>query len=49
MNSANGTFVNNQKVKDVQLEAGDRINLGQTTLVFSLGRGEASSSGPSSS
>src|SRR5215213_5219164 len=39
--SANGTFVNNQKVKQAPLHAGDRVVIGQTTLVFSTGRGEA--------
>jgi signal transduction histidine kinase len=38
--SANGTFVNNQKVKEVLLQPGDQIHIGQTTLVYSLGRGE---------
>ncbi len=38
--SANGTFVNNQKIKEVLLQPGDQILIGQTTLVFSLGRGE---------
>lgn len=39
--SANGSFVNNQKVKQAPLHAGDRVVIGQTTLVFSTGRGEA--------
>lgn len=39
--SANGTFVNNQKITEVVLQAGDQIVIGQTTLVFSLGRGES--------
>jgi signal transduction histidine kinase/pSer/pThr/pTyr-binding forkhead associated (FHA) protein len=40
--SANGTFVNNQRVKEVVLQPGDHINIGQSTLVFSAaGRGEA--------
>jgi signal transduction histidine kinase/pSer/pThr/pTyr-binding forkhead associated (FHA) protein len=39
--SANGTFVNNQRIHDtVLLQAGDRIQIGQTTLIFSTGRGE---------
>jgi signal transduction histidine kinase/pSer/pThr/pTyr-binding forkhead associated (FHA) protein len=39
--SANGTFVNEKIVKDVQLNAGDRIQIGQTILVYGIGRGEA--------
>jgi signal transduction histidine kinase len=38
--SANGTFVNNQAIRDVQLEAGDQIHIGQTVLVYSVGRTE---------
>ncbi len=39
--SANGTFVNNQRVGEpVVLQAGDRIQIGQTTLVYSTGRPE---------
>ena len=38
--SANGTFVNNQGVKDVLLQPGDQIRIGQTVLVFSAGRSE---------
>lgn len=36
--SANGTFVNNQKIKQATLQPGDQILIGQTTLVFSTGR-----------
>jgi len=36
--SANGTFVNEQPVKDVPLQAGDRVQIGQTILVYSAGR-----------
>jgi signal transduction histidine kinase len=36
--SANGTFVNNQGVKDVLLQPGDQVRIGQTVLVFSAGR-----------
>lgn len=36
--SANGTFVNNVKVDDVLLQAGDRVQIGQTILVYSSGR-----------
>lgn len=39
--SANGTFVNNQGVKDVLLQPGDQVRIGQTVLVFSAGRTEA--------
>jgi signal transduction histidine kinase len=38
--SANGTFVNNERVQEVFLETGDHIQIGQTTLVYSTGRGE---------
>ncbi len=38
--SANGTFVNNQKVQEALLQAGDQVVFGQTTLVYSTGRGE---------
>jgi signal transduction histidine kinase/pSer/pThr/pTyr-binding forkhead associated (FHA) protein len=38
--SANGTFVNNKKIQESALEAGDQIHVGQTTLVFSMGRGD---------
>ena len=38
--SANGTFVNNQGVKDVLLQPGDQVRIGQTVLVFSAGRTE---------
>jgi len=33
--SANGTFVNNQSIRDVLLLAGDQIQIGQTILVYS--------------
>jgi signal transduction histidine kinase/pSer/pThr/pTyr-binding forkhead associated (FHA) protein len=39
--SANGTFVNNQRVTETVLHAGDHIHIGQTTLVYSAGRGES--------
>ncbi len=39
--SANGTFVNNQSIRDVQLQAGDQIQIGQSVLVYSVGRGDA--------
>jgi signal transduction histidine kinase/pSer/pThr/pTyr-binding forkhead associated (FHA) protein len=39
--SANGTFVNNQQVKDVVLHPGDHIQIGQSLMVYSGGRPEA--------
>jgi signal transduction histidine kinase/pSer/pThr/pTyr-binding forkhead associated (FHA) protein len=39
--SANGTFVNNQSVRDVLLQPGDHIQIGQTVLVYTLDRGES--------
>lgn len=36
--SANGTYVNNQQVRDVELRSGDHIRIGQSILVFSAGR-----------
>jgi nitrogen-specific signal transduction histidine kinase len=36
--SANGTFVNNQSIRDVLLRPGDQVRVGQTVLVFSAGR-----------
>jgi pSer/pThr/pTyr-binding forkhead associated (FHA) protein len=38
--SANGSFVNNQSVKDVLLRPGDQVQIGQTLLVYSAGPGE---------
>ncbi len=35
--SANGTFVNNQPVRDVLLQPGDQIQIGQTVFVYSAG------------
>jgi signal transduction histidine kinase/pSer/pThr/pTyr-binding forkhead associated (FHA) protein len=43
--SANGTFVNNQKVEQAELHPGDHILIGQTVLVFSAGGGEADEAG----
>jgi signal transduction histidine kinase len=37
--SANGTFVNNQQVKEAVLRPGDNIQIGQTVLFYSSGRG----------
>jgi signal transduction histidine kinase len=34
--SANGTFVNNEKVTDTLLQPGDQIAIGQSVLVFSI-------------
>jgi signal transduction histidine kinase/pSer/pThr/pTyr-binding forkhead associated (FHA) protein len=40
--SANGTFVNGQRIQDARfLEPGDRIQIGQTILVYSAGPTEA--------
>ncbi len=44
--SANGSFVNGQAIKDVLLQPGDRVQIGQSVLVFSLrgsdgGKGES--------
>src|SRR5438477_4395459 len=36
--SANGTFVNNEQINSAALQAGDHIQIGQTTLVYSTGR-----------
>jgi signal transduction histidine kinase/pSer/pThr/pTyr-binding forkhead associated (FHA) protein len=38
--SANGTFVNGQPVKDAPLQPGDHVQIGQSVLVFSPGRGD---------
>jgi signal transduction histidine kinase len=38
--SANGTFVNNQSVRDALLQPGDHVQIGQTVLVYTLDRGE---------
>jgi signal transduction histidine kinase len=35
--SANGTFVNNQKIAEATLQPGDHIGFGQTVLVYSTG------------
>lgn len=39
--SANGTFVNNLLLREKLLQPGDHIQVGQTILVFSAGRGAA--------
>jgi signal transduction histidine kinase len=38
--SVNGTFVNNQSIRDVLLQPGDQIQIGQTLLVYSAGTRE---------
>lgn len=43
--SANGSFLNNQPVKDAVLQPGDQIQIGQTLLLFSTGRGPDAASG----
>lgn len=41
LGSANGTFVNNNRIPgEVILQAGDRIQIGQTLLVFSTGQAD---------
>jgi signal transduction histidine kinase len=39
--SANGVFVNGQPVEDALLRSGDQVQIGQTVLVYTGGRGEA--------
>lgn len=39
--SANGTFVNGQPIQETPLRAGDHIQIGQSILVYSAGRGAA--------
>jgi signal transduction histidine kinase len=39
--SANGTFVNSQRIQDVVLHSGDQVQVGQSILVYSAGPGEA--------
>jgi signal transduction histidine kinase len=38
--SANGTFVNNQRIDEVELNAGDHVTIGQTVLVYSTGQAD---------
>ncbi len=40
LGSVNGSFVNDQAARDVLLRPGDRVQIGQTILVFSLTRAE---------
>jgi signal transduction histidine kinase len=42
LGSSNGTFVNNQPVREVALQSGDRIQFGQTSMVFDSGPTDAS-------
>jgi signal transduction histidine kinase/pSer/pThr/pTyr-binding forkhead associated (FHA) protein len=41
--SANGTFVNSQAIKEVVLQSGDRVQIGQSILVYSAGRRDGQS------
>jgi signal transduction histidine kinase/pSer/pThr/pTyr-binding forkhead associated (FHA) protein len=41
LGSANGTFVNNQSIRDVLLQPGDQVQIGQTVLVYTTDRGES--------
>ena len=41
LGSANGTYVNTRRVQDTPILPGDHIQVGQTILVFTTGRGEA--------
>jgi signal transduction histidine kinase len=34
LNSSNGTFVNNQKVGQLELHSGDRVQMGRTLMIF---------------
>jgi signal transduction histidine kinase len=44
LGSANGTFVNNERVQDRVLHGGDQVLVGQTLLVFSTGQAERADS-----
>lgn len=39
--SVNGTFVNNEKIDQATLQAGDHVAVGQSVLIYSTGRAEA--------
>jgi signal transduction histidine kinase len=39
LGSANGTFVNGQPVEQISLHSGDRVQLGQTVMLFHAGNG----------
>jgi signal transduction histidine kinase len=41
LGSANGIFVNNAKIQSIELNAGDNLAIGQTVMVYSTGRAEA--------
>jgi signal transduction histidine kinase len=43
--SANGTFVNGRPVRDVLLQPGDQVQVGQSILVYSAGRAEPAPAG----
>jgi pSer/pThr/pTyr-binding forkhead associated (FHA) protein len=38
LGSTNGTYVNNNKITEVELQANDRIRAGQTVVVFELAK-----------
>ena len=40
LGSANGTFVNGQQIDQVRLRSGDRVQLGQTVMLFNEGPGQ---------
>jgi signal transduction histidine kinase/pSer/pThr/pTyr-binding forkhead associated (FHA) protein len=42
--SANGTLVNTRAIRDVQLQSGDHVQIGQSILVYTSGRVSSSSS-----
>lgn len=39
--SANGTFVNQEAIKEVTLHTGDHVQVGQTVLIYSAGRNDS--------
>jgi signal transduction histidine kinase len=43
--SANGTFVNNHPISEAILQPGDQIQIGQSLLIYSAGRSDASGVG----
>jgi len=43
--SANGTYVNNEPIRDVVLQSGDQVRIGQSILVYSAGRGPGQGAG----
>jgi signal transduction histidine kinase len=43
--SANGVYVNGEQVKDAVLRSGDEVQIGKTTLVYSLGRTDGAFAG----